>query len=540
MQRWKDWRLAAIVVTGWLWLAAAAPVAAFQEETPAAPSDGILPIDRAWEYQHYRVRVWLCDDGSPIAQGVAKRLPAELTQRAEVLDGCGWEVLVNPAPAQWNARCLSGVSATDEIKEVLSDPQLRFDDKLVLVCLTETGLGLKAHIREFDLTTRQWSALLRRDLDVLPHAATEVFDAIRIVFMPLARIDRVTESNHCTLRARAINSCWMTRLDDAGEWVSEPNKASPAWVRNDDKLLPVLRRTDRRDVVDSLEAVPFTFITINLEKPPGMMELDGETSEETQQQEESYVQEMAGSMATFYGTIHQSRRAVLMGRTSKRLQKLALVIRPPSGTTQLNLVSNDRFRQPMEGVDVYSRPLFADPESPSEYLGKTDWRGVIDIPPSDDGLRLVLLMRGARGLRRLPLMPGLYSELTAEVDNDEAALYAQGVVRGLESEIVALLAERKYLEELITNALEAVRIDDAQRWLSRYESLPTVQKLNARMADDQERLRVQAKNQREVDFILALFGMIRKPMEQYLGETRELEFRQKLQAVRAGGQPPPQ
>ncbi|HMP81007.1 MAG TPA: hypothetical protein PKD54_16240, partial [Pirellulaceae bacterium] len=340
------------------------------------------------------------------------------------------------------------------------------------------------------------------------------------------------------LRARAINSCWRIRMNDQGEWEAEPNISSPAWIRPDDRLLPVLRRSDKRNILDSLEPVPFTFITVSLTKPPGMIDTALEDDDEAEHlTSDSYVHEVAGSMATFYGTIHQSIRAVLMGRASKRLQKLALVIRPPSGTTRLNLVSNDKERMPMEGVEVYSRPLFAEENTPSEFLGKTDWRGVIDIPPSDDGLRIVLLKRGARGLRRLPMMPGLYPELTAEVDNDEAGLYAQGVAFGLLSEVTALVTERRYLEKMITSALEGGRVDAAQRWLSRYEMLLTGQKLRARMTDDQSRLLVRAKNSRERDFIERLFNQLRDDINKYVTDSRDLEFRQKLHEVRSGGSP---
>lgn len=511
------------------------------QDPPPAPKDGILPTDRAWEYQHYRVRVWLCTDGSPIATSVAHWLPDQLVQRAEVLDGSAWEVFAEHAPARWNYRCMDGVRDVNQLREVAATAEAAFDDKLVLVCLSEAGTGLKADVREFDVLTRQWSALIQRDLDALAHADAVVFEAMRIAFMPLARIDHVTESNHVTLRARAINSCWRVRRNEDGEWEAETNTASPAWIRPDDKLLPVLRRTDKRNALDSLDPVPFTFITVSSTKPPGMAEIDPEfTEEENVAGQESYVQELAGSMATFYGTIHQSLRAVLMGRASKRLQKLALVIRPPSGTTRLYLVSNDKERLPMEGVEVYSRPLYADESAPSEFLGKTDWRGVIDIPPATEGLRIVLLKRGARGLRRLPMMPGLYPELTAEVDNDEAALYAQGVAYGMLSEITALVTERLYLERLITNALDGGRLDAAQRWLTRYEELPTGQKLRARMTDDQVRLSVRSKNQRERDFIEKLFTRLRLDMDKYVQESRDLEFRQKMQALRSGNPSSPQ
>ena len=35
------------------------------QDTDVGPQDGVLRIDRAWDYRPYRVRVWICTDGSP-------------------------------------------------------------------------------------------------------------------------------------------------------------------------------------------------------------------------------------------------------------------------------------------------------------------------------------------------------------------------------------------------------------------------------------------------------------------------------------------
>ncbi len=512
---------------------------------PAPERDGVLPGDRAWEYQHYRVRIWICSDGSAQATDIQTWLTTDLKTRSEVLDASGWECLIQSAPNPWNFRCAANIDRPENLRGLATAPELTHDDKLIVVSLAESGRGLECRVREFDLLTLQWGALLEKNIDQVNQADQLIFPLIRTAFMPLARVDRVTDTNFAVLRLRAINSCYRVRLNEKDEWIVEPNQTSPVYVRADDRFLPILRRTDKQNKLDTLDPIPFTFLTIAkpdeipepqyISAPAASGESTGATPTSPDQQAAEAMTELensfarSASQAMLWTKIQSSARAVLSGRTSKRLQKLALVIRPPTGSTTLRLVSSDKQRQPMEGIEVFSRPLDAPKDAAPELIGKTDWRGLIEIPPSEQGVRMVLLRRGTRPLRQLPIMPGLYPLLETQVPNDEARLNAEGVIKGMRNEILDLVANREVLEAMITSALEAKNIKKATELLDKYQQLPLPQQLRGRMTDDETRLTSQAKDAKERDYIGGMFDDLRKVLSDKVGESKETEIRQRIQ-----------
>ncbi|MFN9880758.1 MAG: hypothetical protein ACK557_20000, partial [Planctomycetota bacterium] len=361
--------------------------------------------------------------------------------------------------------------------------------------------AIETQVRELDLTTRQWGALQSRLTPQPENLAPAVTDAIRFAFMPLANIEVVPMDSTAVLRARGLDSSLQTRMDEQLNWVTSRNTGSPVSIREEDNFLPVLRRVDRSGKLESLEAVDYTFI--NTDK-------------------------IEGTKITGY--VHSSARAPLSGRTSKRLQKLALVIRPQPRPTRLRLVALDNPKQPMEGLEVYSRRTDAQKDAPSELLGKTDWRGVIDIPPGDEALRLIYLKRGTRALKKVPLIPGFRDQLATEVPNDEARLFAEGVILGVQTEILDLVVQREVYEQKIAAELENNNLTAAQDDLVAYEQLPTAQKLASTLADEEARLTIQAKSKKEIDFIKNMFGRIRDVLQTKVANTKEAELRQKIQS----------
>ena len=289
------------------------------------------------------------------------------------------------APNPWGYRLpvlLESVIESDVIAGLAELPELKYDDKLMVVCLESKGGLVSCRVRELDLLTRQWGAVVKREVAEKSQLDATAFDLVSTAFMPIARVERVDQNNNVYLRARAVNACKRLIRTLDGKWEVVDNVGSPVWVRNDDRFLPIIRRTDRSGEISQLEPIEFTFLSIS--------EVDG---------------------ADVTTKIQSYHRAPLAGRTSKRAQKLAWVIRPPEQSTELKFVSRDDEEYPLEGFEVYSRRVGAEKEEASEYLGVSDWRGLISIPPSEHGLRIIYVKRGNRPLKKLPVMPGLYSRL---------------------------------------------------------------------------------------------------------------------------------
>ena len=568
------------------------PKAITETAKPTAPTDGVLPIDRAWEYSHYRVRVWICTDGSIAADSLLKGLPDAVRRLSELCDPSGWELLPVNAPIQWRWKCLNGISAPAKmLKDIGRSAELQFDDKLMIVNLAQGESGAICQVRELDLTTNQWGALIENPVEQTGQAAEVVFSMIRTAFMPLALIDRVTEDNEVYMRVKGANLCHNVQFDaELQKWNVHLNSGSPVWVQASDFLIPVLRKTDRDNKLLSQDPVELTYIKVDPAGPPKEAEKpapvgntgDGAAATATDSAATSavaaatsavaaatieepenrgvvadetstnaVVRDDAGNesnnspvvlgenLAELFGRVQSSFRAPLVARKSKRLEKLALVIRPPSGTTLLKLTSADATNQPMEGIEIWSRPLDAEKDDRSEFLGKTDWRGVLDIPPSPEGLRMLYLKRGARALRKLPVMPGLYRTVETTIVNDEARLFSEGIIAGLGNEILDVVAQREIFEKLIGEYLNAespekINVGKASDELKKYTELPRFQQLRARLSDEKSRLQAQSSDKREEDFINNMFESLEKVLTKFLGESRESELRQRIQSL----QPP--
>lgn len=469
-------------------------------EPPARPKDGLLPVGRAWELSHYRVRVWVTSDGSAMLGSLLPGLLEDLHRESIRVDASGWELLISQAPNPWHWRCARYFDQPQLLKGIEEQIDQRFDDKLMLVCLRDTGIGIETKVRELDLATRQWGAVQTRLTPQIENLAAAVTDAVRLAFMPLANIEQVPTDNTIVLRARALDASVQTYMDDQLNWVTKLNRGSPVAIHEEDNFLPVLRRVDRSGKLESLEPVEFTFI--NTDK-------------------------IEGTKIT--GFVHSSARAPLSGRTSKRLQKLALVIRPQPSPTRIRFVALDDPKRAMEGLEVYSRRTDAQKDDASEFLGKTDWRGVIDIPPGSEPLRLIYLRRGTRAMKKVPMIPGFRDNLVTEVPNDEARLFAEGVILGVQTEILDLVVQREVYEQKIAAELEKNDLESARADLDLYQQLPTAQKLASTLADEEARLTLQAKSKKEVEFIKNMFGKIREVLQSKVANTKESELRQKIQ-----------
>ena len=504
------------------------------EDTDLAGSE-----TRAWEYRPYRVAVWFCLDGSPALESVYPRLSREVTRRSEWLDPSGWDLTTGRAPTEWSAKFQKHLSEAEEISN--SDRFKRLDtllnyDKLMVACLDRNSGVTTLRVREFDVQTQLWGPLLRQTVMSTNQLGSQLMRAINNAFMPLARIERVLEpvpageptaenpnpkkvDSRVLLRIRAANAC--VRSDDIARVrdglvdedgnvtlnpvAGEPIEQSPVYVRSNDRFLPVIRRTDREGNLVKLEPIAFTYLTV------------AERSEEA---------------AEARCSIQSYHRAPLSQRKSKRSQKLGLVIRPLKASTKLQLVSQDKERTPREGYEIWSRQPDQPKDEPSEYLGKSNWRGEIEIPPNDEGLRIIFVKRGSRALKRLPIIPGLYQEVSATLPNDDTRLFAEGTIRSYESELLSLVIRRKVIREDLMKALESEDKIESERIYETYQALETMRDINVRLSNEEANLRAQTDNKREQDHMQRMFQALRNIVNKQQSGSKDTEILQKLEMLK--------
>lgn len=534
-------------------------------ERPAEPEQPFVPDfddqdladtrKRAWEYRPYQVAVWFCLDGSPALNSVYQQVALDVTRRSELLDPSGWDLTTGLAPSKWRHKFAHDLERPEKMADVADLESIKNYDKLMIVCI-KTELGqTQVRVREYDVTTQQWGPVVERNLAQVSSLGQSVMDGITGAFMPIAKIDRIDEITYeddkgkrrvrdeVVMQVRGIQSCVRTRKvhrgvsmssasadsgdpesaeepaenppepenpseesedgpetqEDWFEWIPEPIQGSPVYIQDQDRLLPVIRRTDRKGNLVKLEPIEFTYLTVNEQDGPVLK-----------------------------ASIESYHRAPLAQRKSKRAQKLALVIRPPENTTTLYLYAPDKERSPLEGFEIWSRRPGSSIEEKSEFLGKTNWRGGFDIPPSPEGLRIIYVKRGSRALRRLPVIPGLYESVSTQLPNDETRLFAEGVIQGLQNEILSLVIRREVFESEIEAAIEAKDAQSAKEALKELQDLETPTDFKNRMSEDESMLKIQTSDARELTYINQMFDTLRKLLNAQEKKSRQNEFVEKV------------
>ena len=516
--------------------------------------------ERAWEYRPYKVAVWFCLDGSPILDANYQSMAYEVTKRSELMDGSGWDLATGLAPPKYRSRFLQSLDSPEDCISFEEVKRFENFDKLMIVCLESQNARIVSRVREFDIQTQQWGPIDRKVFRSVANLGTGIANSIAVSFMPLVRIDRVDEIEYedeegrrrlrdeVVMQVRAVKSCLKTALvetsllpedllekygrgtqdqegteespgdssnsnqsessendgadgqeektksnRDDGKFtlIAEAAQSAPAFVNSSDRFLPVIRRTDKKGNLIKLEPIEFTFLTIN---------------------------ELGNGVAR--AEIHSSARAPLSQRKSKRAQKLALVIRPPSGSTALRLTARDQ-KTAMEGFEIYSRKPGQTKDEASEFIGKTDWRGQLDIPPSKDGLRLIYVKRGARALKKIPIIPGLYSSVETTLPNDETRLYAEGVFNGLENEVLSLVIRRTVAEDEVAAAIKSGNTKRAREAMDNLTRVEKYSDLRTRLSNSASDLRFRANDNRERAYIDGRSTVLEGLIGKHMSESRE-------------------
>lgn len=441
------------------------PADLISRETPIGNNPKIRPelnSETAWEYSPYNVVVWLVDDGSHIFQRLQPRIAQRITRDASLEDFNGWRVQCVQPNVVWNSR-LGGNWETDlaEFAQPLcDDPSLRNADKLIVVRIRQTRDGFSLQVRELDLPTKYFGSVTEfavAEADLIPARA---YWGVKKSFAPLARIERVADE-FAYVRTRAGALSRRLEIDSAGNISEVTNFDSPVWVRDNDILLPVIRREGRDNRAASAEPVEWTLLSIH---------------------------ERMGS--TLKCMTHTAGFAPLAGRSGSMIKKYALVVRPDPNPTTLYITAQDSKNQAtISGLEVYHLRPEEIKSKDLHLIGKTDWKGSITIPPAEDGsIRYIIVRNGAMMVKK-PMLPGLFSTMTAAVPSDRARVFAEGVINGLRGEIIEWAALEATTKARIDIALEKKQFDKAAKiYNDEYLKLKTVRQITLRLTNVRERL----------------------------------------------------
>jgi hypothetical protein len=398
------------------------------------------------------------------------------------------------------------------------DSLLRTHDKIFAVSITTTRDELyQIQLREIDCAMRVVGPIVSLTVPVWDAIPRSVAFATQKAFAPMARIEEADLKN-ATLRVRA-----------GGLIVDQDH---PAKLFVGDVLQPYVRRDDRNGVPTLLQNIPWTYVAV--------AESDG----------------INAKSAIFTGI-----RSPLAGRKNKRTRKICLRVRPVTEATdlQMSILRDPSTRIP--GAEVYRRTPGSEDLS---LVARSDWRGVTRISeivnpvafyevvtPVKEGEKPVLadpeakpekvslplraplylyyVKHGNTLLARLPLVTGQNPVELAELPDDRRRLESEAFVKGIQSEMLDLVARRQILASRIKQKVEEKKKAEAVQLLKELqeeksydtmsESLDTIQ----RRVLSNDRGPIPAVSQKRID---QMFNLTRQMLQRYLQDSlvRDMEI----------------
>ncbi len=452
--------------------------------------DSTLLAEQAWSVSPYRVRVWLALDPVPeLDEARSQQMTLGLTRAAEATFGATWQLSIDPVPAavvRWLAQdvtwpTLDTLKSWD--KRVLSDW-----DKIDLVSVSLQRGGMQVQVREFDCRIQSWSPprfrLVRQPQRLAESVAEEVIEA----FTPIGLIGR-SEEDMVEVNMRAG---LLTGGSDVARLIPEQGRI----------LTGILRKNDRLGQLapNGLQPIPWTLMQV---------------------------------ASSEYGTLEchiiSGLRSPFRSRSSRQIERIALLVSPSFPATTLRLQARNDPSNRLAGYDVYYR---LPDEKATELIGRTDWRGEVDIPRDEHPIKILYVKNGGRLLARLPMAPGYESLAIAELVDDSQRLEAEGFLKGIQEQMIEVKARQQVYALRIRKAIADQQLDKAESLLDELRSLQTREDLARKMRDRQQAL--SSQDRAVQDRIDKLFRDTRGLLQKHLTDGDVDQLRRELGDAKRG------
>ena len=218
--------------------------------------------------------------------------------------------------------------------------------------------------------------------------------------------------------------------------------------------------------------------------------------------------------------LYAGRTGGLQGRRNQRTHRVALKVRPQYPQTTIRLHAAGKPDQPLQGYEIHEKDL----ESGEWTLvGRTDWDGRLRLEKEDVSLRLLYVKNGEVVLARLPTVVGLTPLATADLTPDDIRLRGEAYIRGVQNAIIDLVALRQLLAARIRLRLEKGQLDEAQQLLDALREQPTYETIARDMSKKQSE--IQSSNPYEQRKLDGMFATTRELLVKHIGSSliRQLE-----------------
>jgi hypothetical protein len=394
----------------------------------------------SWTSSPYRARVWLMLPTAPEFQDAwQSRLPRSLTVLTRSYFGAAMTcdiVFAAPSVDVTEVRQENGIPLR-RLAEV--DADIGKLDKLFVVSVevgSVSGIGLMA--RELDCGTRLWGPVYSAPVDDISRIDWDMAAAIRQVFRPVGRVARVQkQSVELEMRSGLLSELSAATIVPAANAI----------------LQPVTRRTDRLGQVaeDGIQAIPWTILQV----------IEAQQSDDIP----------AGNLLC---KIDSGLRAPLRARTSRRVDRLALLVTPTYERTVFKLQTEEAPPRALAGYELHAR---LPKEKKAVFVGRSDWTGKISVARDRHPYKIFYVKHGNVLLARLPCAVGLDQELTITLPDHRERLKAEAFARGIEDDLLDLVARREIAAAKIRRQLRG-EVVTAENITAATHALAAVQKLN--------------------------------------------------------------
>ena len=457
-----------------------------------------------WEFSPYSVRVWIGYDFFPeYSEQLHQQIVSRLPQYAEVDDHSGWRLSADRAPEE-----LRYAIVNDLEEFVFQDSELELDevrdgDKLMLVGVSRTDRGYSVSTREYDCRLAKFSSVVQQDVVSTDQLPSVIYQTIRQAFVPLARVLTVEDKNAMAL----VRAGGLLTSTNIARTKLVRNTGSPCWISAESVCSPVQRRSVRKKgktIVQTTD-VEWTFAVV----------------------EQLLNKDKAPELSC---NLYSAMRTPLGGKRGSRTERILRVCKPNFTETVLYLTDREEPPQPAAGYQIYK--VIPGEEDTSELIGRTLWNGEFLIESGDQPLVLLYVRSGSRTLARLPIVPGEAKRLTAAMFSDAIRLRAEGIVRGMQSNLLNLIAQRQSLSVQIQVALENKELQQAELLMSDFSELQTGNEFISRM--EAQAASLISKDQRENTKIDRMFSELRNLVAKHLTSDMNVSLTADIEYVRAG------
>ncbi len=378
-----------------------ATVSTSSETSVKKPKRAEVPI----ELQPYRVQVSITFGSDPLlTMGYRESVLQKIRAAVERILGQMWTLKVEEnlwlsPPGMRGLEQLTSESETERFGKASCD-------KVYIVTVEVLGGRYRISGREWDRSTQVLGRLATRETFQRRTVAADVFTLVHGLFQPIVAIDEA-DNDTATIRVQA------------GQFPSVDPDAAQLTTKQ--FFIPIFRYLDKKKVVRKIQFLPWTYLM---------------------------VQSVDRARATC--SVESGLRAPL-GGARRRVEKIAIGIRPSYGATRLILVPRKNPSKPLisHHVNVVMNPPTSSKESIKKQLEiealhlLTDRSGAVTIPVNFEYPLVKLYVHsGTSLLARVPFVSGVEPEIYLRLPSDSLRLGVEGQLALLEGELVDTVARR--------------------------------------------------------------------------------------------------